>query len=207
MALKDTQAPLPGKVTALLREAWSTGDTLNTQTDSFAQIKLEDGGQITLKPNTSVKIDNFQFDQQQPQNDSFFFSLVKGGLRAVTGLVGKRGDQNAYRLSTATATIGIRGTTFGVDDCTQASPDSGCGKLESAVYVSVSDGEIVASNDGGSTNFLAGQFGAIDSRDRRPRFLSTDPGLQFTPPASFIQSLNVGSTVNSGRALECVVRK
>ena len=186
----------------------ASGDTLNTQTDSFAQIKFEDGGQITLKPNTSVKIDNFEFEQQAPAKDSFFFSLVKGGLRAVTGLVGKRGDQNAYRLGTATATIGIRGTTFGVDDCTSGGGgDSGCGKLESAVYVSVSDGEIVASNDGGSVNFLAGQFGAIDSRDRRPRFLSTDPGLQFTPPASFIQSLNVGSSVNSGRALECVVRK
>src|SRR5689334_11552178 len=70
-----------------------SGDTLNTQPNSFAQIKLEDGGQITLKPNTSVKIDNFAFAQNQPQQDSFFFSLIKGGLRAVTGAVGKRGNQ------------------------------------------------------------------------------------------------------------------
>jgi len=179
------------------------GDTLATQRDSYAQIKLDDGGQITLKPNTSVKIDNFNFTEAEPAKDSFLFSLVKGGLRAVTGLVGKRGDREAYKLNTATATIGIRGTTFGVDDCMNGS----CDKLESAVYVSVSDGEIIASNDGGSANFVAGQFGAIDSRDRRPRFLSTDPGLQFTPPASFVQSLSGGATVNSGRSLECVVRK
>jgi hypothetical protein len=181
----------------------ASGDTLNTQRDSFAQIKLEDGGQITLKPNTSVKIENFNYAQEQPQGDSLVFSLVKGGLRALTGLVGKRGNQDAYKLNTATATIGIRGTTYGVDDCT----NNGCDNLDSAVYVSVSDGEIVASNDAGSVNFLAGQFGAIDSRDRRPRFLSTDPGLQFTPPASFIQSLSGGSSVNSGRSLECVVRR
>jgi len=182
-----------------------SGDTLNTQPNSFAQIRLEDGGQITLKPNTSVKIDNFNFNQSQPQQDSFLFGLLKGGLRAVTGAVGKRGNQDAYRLTTATATIGIRGTTFGADDCVAAG--NSCGKLEPAVYVSVSDGEIIASNNGGSLNFLAGQFGAIDSRDRRPRFLSTDPGLQFTPPASFIQSFGAGSAVNAGRALECVVRK
>ena len=36
--------------------------------------------------------------------------MVKGGLRTVTGLVGKRGNQNAYRIGTATATIGIRGS-------------------------------------------------------------------------------------------------
>ena len=33
-----------------------SGDTLNTQRDSYAQIKFSDGAQITLKPNTSVKI-------------------------------------------------------------------------------------------------------------------------------------------------------
>src|SRR5512141_404295 len=33
-----------------------SGDTVNTQKDSYAQIKFSDGGMITLKPNTSVKI-------------------------------------------------------------------------------------------------------------------------------------------------------
>jgi hypothetical protein len=184
------------------------GDTINTQRDSFAQIKFGDGAQITLKPNTSIKIENFNFTQEEPQNDSFFYKLVKGGLRAVSGLVGKRGDPDAYKLGTETATIGIRGTTFGADDCTGASSGQGpCAGLEAAVYVSVSDGEIIASNQAGTTNFLAGQFGLIDSAERRPRFLSTDPGLQFTPPASFVQSLTGGSAVNAGRSLECVVRR
>lgn len=184
------------------------GDTINTQRDSFAQIKFEDGAQITLKPNTSIKIDSFNFTQAEPQKDGFFYSLVKGGLRVVSGLVGKRGDPDAHKLGTATATIGIRGTTFGADDCTGNSSGQGaCSGLDAAVYVSVSDGEIIASNAGGSTNFLAGQFGMMDSPERRPRFLSTDPGLQFTPPASFVQSLTGGSAVNAGRSLECVVRR
>jgi len=184
------------------------GDTINTQRDSFAQIKFGDGAQVTLKPNSSVKLESFNFNQAEPQKDSFVYNLVKGGLRAVSGLIGKRGDEDAYKLGTATATIGIRGTTFGADDCTGAAAGQGaCAGLEPAVYVSVSDGEVIAANRGGSANYLAGQFGLIDSAERRPRFLSTDPGLQFTPPASFVQSLTGGSAVNAGRSLECVVRR
>jgi len=66
------------------------GDTINTQRDSFAQIKFGDGAQVTLKPNTSVKLENFNFNQAEPQKDSFIYNLVKGGLRAVSGLIGKR---------------------------------------------------------------------------------------------------------------------
>lgn len=184
------------------------GDTLNTQRDSYAQIKFADGGQVTIKPNTSVKIERFNFEQAQPQQDSFLFNLVKGGLRAVTGLVGKRGNPDAYKLGTATATIGIRGTTYGTDDCTGSAAGQGqCQGLQEAVYVSVSDGEIVATNNAGSVRYLAGQFGLIESRDRLPRFLSTDPGLQFTPPASFIASITGGTAVNAGKSMECVVRR
>src|SRR5450756_1280912 len=84
-----------------------SGDTINTQKDSYAQIKFSDGGMITLKPNTSVKIEQFQFKQEEPEKDSFIFGLVKGGLRAVTGLVGKRGNQDAYSLGTVLSLIHI----------------------------------------------------------------------------------------------------
>jgi len=185
-----------------------SGDTINTQRGSYAQIKFADGGQITLKPNTSVKIERFSFVAAEPKNDGFFYNLVKGGLRAVSGLIGKRGDPDAYKMGTETATIGIRGTSFGADDCTGPAATNGpCKGLESAVYVSVTDGEILATNGAGSVSFLAGQFGMIDSRERRPRFLSTDPGLQFTPPASFIASITGGAAVNQGKSLECVVRR
>ena len=186
-----------------------SGDTINTQKDSYAQIKFSDGGTITLKPNTSVKIEQFRFKQEEPQQDSFIFGLLKGGLRAVSGLVGKRGDQDAYQLGTATATIGIRGTSYGADDCvTTPCPKANSNEnLEPNVYVSVTDGEIIATNNAGSQTFLAGQFGAISDRNSRPRFLSTDPGLQFTPPATFIQSIMTGAAVNAGKNQECVIRR
>lgn len=180
-----------------------TGDTLNTQQDSYAQIKFSDGAQVTLKPNTAIKIDNFKFSEEKPQDDSFLYSLVKGGLRAVTGIVGKR-SRDKYQLGTATATIGIRGTTFSADDC--ASNRGGdCQRLDAAVYVGVADGEVVVRNGQGELGLTAGQFGLI-SPNQRPLFLSTDPGLQFTPPATFIQSVMAGSVVNAGKNLECSIR-
>ncbi len=53
------------------------GDTVNTQKDSYAQIKFSDGGTITLKPNTSVKIQQFRFKQEEPEAD---IDTALGGL-------------------------------------------------------------------------------------------------------------------------------
>ncbi len=180
------------------------GDTVNTERDSYAQIKFSDGAQVTLKPNTAVKIENITFTEEKPQEDSFLYSLVKGGLRAVTGIVGKR-NQDKYQLGTATATIGIRGTTLSADDC-QSNREGDCARLDAAVYIGVADGEVVVRNGQGELGLSAGQFGLI-APNQRPLFLSTDPGLQFTPPATFIQSVMAGSVVNSGRNLECIVTR
>lgn len=180
------------------------GDTLNTERDSYAQIRFVDGAQMTMKPNTSIKLDNIKFTEDKQQEDSFVFGLLKGGLRAVTGLVGKR-SKDKYQVGTATATIGIRGTTFAADDCV-SNREGECRRLDPAVYVTVSDGEVVLKNAQGEVGIAAGQFGLI-APNQRPLFLSTDPGLQFTPPATFIQSVMAGSAVNTGKNLECVVRK
>lgn len=185
------------------RSQVESGDTINTERESFAQIKFSDGAQLTLKPNTAVRIDSFKYSENRPQEDSFLYSLMKGGLRAVTGIVGKR-SKDKYQLGTATATIGIRGTTLSADDCV-SSRAGDCARLDAAVYVGVSDGEVVVRNGQGELGLAAGQFGLV-SPDQRPLFLSTDPGLQFTPPATFIQSVMAGSVLNSGKSLECNVR-
>ena len=188
------------------RSQIESGDTINTERDSYAQIKFTDGAQITLKPNTAVKIENFKFAEEKPDDDSFLYRLVKGGLRAVTGLVGKR-SREKYQLETATATVGIRGTTFSADDCISSREQSAdCRRLDPAVYVGVADGEVVVSNGQGELGLTAGQFGLI-APNQRPLFLSTDPGLQFTPPATFIQSVMAGAVINAGRSLECVVTR
>ena len=87
------------------------GDTLVSEKDTYARIKFIDNGEITLRPNTQFKIDNFTYNAAKPENDNAFFTLVKGGLRSITGLLGKR-NKERFGLNTPTATIGIRGTIF-----------------------------------------------------------------------------------------------
>lgn len=87
------------------------GDTLISEKGTYARIKFIDNSEVTLRPNTQFKIAKFNFDEAKPQEDSALFSLLKGGLRSITGLLGKRSKER-YGLNTPTATIGIRGTTF-----------------------------------------------------------------------------------------------
>jgi hypothetical protein len=87
------------------------GDILITEKDTYARVRFIDNSEMTLKPNTQLKVDNFVFDEQKQESDQAKFSLVKGGLRAVTGALGKRSKER-FGLDTPAATIGIRGTTF-----------------------------------------------------------------------------------------------
>lgn len=101
-----------GTVKALsLKSKVENGDTLVSEKDTYARIRFTDNSEITLKPNTQFKIENFSFDEGKPEKDAAVFNLVKGGLRAVTGTLGKRSNER-FGLNTPTATIGIRGTIF-----------------------------------------------------------------------------------------------
>lgn len=170
------------------------GDTLETQKDSYAQVKFQDGAMITLKPNTQFNIAAYSFNEAKPQEDNAVFSLLKGGLRAVSGLISKRGNQDAYRMNTATATIGIRGTIFDVDDCkTGACRKEGRNEThEAGVYVGVRDGEVNVGNGVGNLLIAAGQFGFIAANNVLPRLLPGDPGLGVIPQASLVETVTSG---------------
>ena len=108
--LLDRKADGAVKILSLKSEVES-GDTLVTEKNTYALVKFIDNSEITLKPGTTFKIDNFAFEADKPGGDSASFNLVKGGLRSVTGLLGKR-NKERFEMKTPSATIGIRGTTF-----------------------------------------------------------------------------------------------
>ena len=89
-----------------------SGQAIVTGGNGRAQVKFTDGGLISLQPNTEFKIANY-VDQNDPKEDRFLVDLLRGGMRAITGLIGKRNRDN-YKLTTTTATIGIRGSGFKV---------------------------------------------------------------------------------------------
>jgi len=161
------------------------GETLTTQKDSYAQINMADGSSMTLRPNTQVKIEAFQFAEGKPQEDNAFFRLVKGGLRTVTGLVGKRGNQDAYRIGTATATIGIRGssgdTVFilhnpdGSTTTRESCPIADCSKLEAGMYHTTYTGSYIMQNAQGSLVIGEGEFAFVKDANSKPIKLQVDP--------------------------------
>lgn len=178
------------------------GDVLSTEADTYAQLRFTDGGRVTLRPNTQLKIDAYHYSPVQPKDDSFLVSLVKGGLRALTGLIGKRGNRDAYAMRTPTATIGIRGTQY---DAIYVPADAGAGMPLPGVYVTVSEG-VVAFVAGGAELLLnVGQTGFSSSLNLPARLVPTPPNLpSISPPPSFSQGNP--TTINGGLADSCTIQ-
>ena len=102
-----------GRSRALTRGAdVQVGETISTQ-QGRAQMRFSDGAFVSLQPQTDFKIDNYVFEGRGSPNESAVMSLLKGGMRTITGLIG-RTNRDGYRLQTSTATVGIRGTGYSV---------------------------------------------------------------------------------------------
>jgi hypothetical protein len=97
--------------------ALNEGDVIATAPGSSAQLRMEDGGLISVRPGSQLRIEAFAFNTAE---DKSFFALLKGSFRALTGAIGKR-NRASWRATTPTATIGIRGSDadIGFDPATQ----------------------------------------------------------------------------------------
>ena len=209
--LLDRKADGTVKVLGLKSEVES-GDTLVAEKNTYAQIRFIDNGEITLKPGTTFHIENFAYEAGKPEADSAAFSLIKGGLRSITGLLGKR-NKEKFLLKTPNATIGIRGTTFIARYVPPDAPDAPAPALAPGLHVQVTDGVIVVGNNGGSQGFQAGQFGYVPSVNQPPIIVPPNPGTHFAPPPSFGSNgaPEAGPLARSGSGQEpsvvdCIVR-
>jgi hypothetical protein len=179
------------------------GDTLTTQRQSFAQINFTDGSSVTIRPNSKMKIERYSFNQNAPQSDGIVMRLLRGGLRSVTGLIGKRGNQDAYKIRTSAATIGIRGSTGDTMDCTEGCEGvtSKSGKLKRGVYHKTHSGLYIMETAGGSILIGPNEVGFSDDPNAAPSKLPADPGMG-TEEMPF--ALGIGG--GTGGAEECVVK-
>ncbi len=103
------------------------GDTLLSGRSSFGVIAFRDKSRITLQPQSQFKVDKFSFNEAKPDKNIALMSLLRGGLRAVTGKIGKFKRKN-YQMRTPVATIGVRGTGYDLQ-C-----QGGCIALDGAYY-------------------------------------------------------------------------
>jgi hypothetical protein len=102
-----------GAATPLVKgDAIQSGDTITTGEKGSAQMRFSDGGFIALHGNSKFSVNGY-VDAKDGSKDQFLVSLLTGGMRAITGLIGKRNPNN-YKVTTPTAVIGIRGSGFNV---------------------------------------------------------------------------------------------
>ena len=87
------------------------GDQINTSAEAELLLRMTDGTVIAMRPNSNLIVSEYHFDKNDSNNDNVFIRLLKGGLRTVTGAIGKKNPQKVH-FTTPTATVGIRGTDF-----------------------------------------------------------------------------------------------
>jgi hypothetical protein len=89
------------------------GETLVTGDNALAQLRMADRSLISVRGGSEFKLDQFAYAGKADSNASFVMSIVKGGFRTITGLIAQ-GNRRGYRITTPSATIGVRGTHFEV---------------------------------------------------------------------------------------------
>jgi hypothetical protein len=103
------------RVTASASRQINVGDgllrdeTVRTGLDSAARLVMSDSTNLSLGPNSSLKLDRTVFNDEHTYRD-IAIRLTTGAFRFVTG----NSDKTAYKITTALATIGVRGTMIDI---------------------------------------------------------------------------------------------
>jgi hypothetical protein len=176
-------AQTPGEAPRTLGRGLSLkeGDRLTTSEGASAIIKLQDGTRMTVRPNSELVLQQYQFRENAPDN-TFLMQLVRGGFRAVTGVISKA-SPNAARVQTNTATIGIRGTDFDARLCTRE-----CAQESNQIPDAARPSTVQASAK--ITN-SQGEIFAVDGTGQRRRLV--DGGSVY--PGDVVETSRGGQTV------------
>jgi hypothetical protein len=178
---------------------------LSTEEDTFARIKFVDKGEVVLRPGTQLKIENYSFNAEKPADDNVVMNMFKGGMRAVTGLLGKR-SKDKVSFQTETATIGIRGTHFGAllcnNDCGGVGTTSGK-PPPNGLHVDVTAGAVTMTNAGGTVQVNAGQFGYAAGANSPPAQVPPQNAVPVTMPSSIASNKGSGKGIGKGDDAEC----
>lgn len=198
--------------TALLaiKSSIAQGDTLVTEANTYTRVKFVDNGEMVLRPSSQVVVKSYVYDVDRPENDRVAIQLISGGLRSVTGLIGKR-NHDAVSFDTPTGAIAVRGTNFGAmfcqNDCGGVPTPNGA-TPQNGLYVDVSQGAVMVANSGGQQVFQVGQFGYVASATTPPVVLPPSQGVPVTMPLSISKNAPAAGSTAGGAAggVDCVVQ-
>ena len=176
LSIGDVTIQRPGAAAAVapVGTVLNTGDTIRTGNDSNAQVRFVDEAIMALRPGTEFKVEEYNWPGAANGLERAFFSIVKGGLRTVTGIIGKTNQQN-YRVTTPTAALGIRGTNFNIVHCDAACANRDGTAARPGTYGGVFDGRINVGNQAAEIVFGADEFFHVASQTSAPERLIGPP--------------------------------
>ena len=151
------------------------GQMIITGAHGRAQIRFRDGALVSLQPRSQFRIDQYAYGEDRQRS---FYSLLEGTLRAISGAIGKKNPDD-FRLDTPTATIGIRGTEFLVQE-THCSPHCQPGQQD-GLNVAVSHGRVRVFNGAGAIDIGAGRATWVASATSRPQPTTRKPVISAPP--------------------------
>jgi hypothetical protein len=166
-------------------DAVHESDTVATAKGASAQIKMRDGGFIAVRPDSQLRFDSFVFSGKEDGSERSFFFLLKGGIRAITGLIGQKNKSN-YRIGTPSSSIGIRGTdheTFVVVKGSEMAAIAPTG-----TYNKVNAGETTMTTEKGTINILPNQMGFVAASDQMPQLQPINLDIFTVAPSPAIQT-------------------
>jgi len=93
--------------------AIAQGDTVKTGVDGYVYITTVDHGFISVRPDSSLTFERYEYDPAEPSKTVIKVSLHKGVVREISG-AGAQAARDHYRMNTPVAALGVRGTDFTV---------------------------------------------------------------------------------------------
>jgi len=118
------------------------GEVIDTGPKGLVQIVFPDSSMLYIKASSSVKLEAFHFSPDEPEQDTAVTEVIKGSMRALTGIVGKR-SKDKVQYKTRVSTVGIRGTAIEI--------------WQDGDVVTVDFGDAVVENEGGKVDLEQGQ--------------------------------------------------
>jgi len=199
LALGDTKLIRKGQTSALIKGATlQAGDTITTGVNSNLQMRMTDGAVIALRAGSEFKIDEYQFNGKADGTEKASLNLVQGGVRAVTGVIGRENKDN-LKVNTVAATIGVRGTGFNIVDCSSSCLNADKSLAKNGLYAGVFEGKVVVKNDVSEGTYgvhepiyVANKTAPIDRLKEPPVFLRDPLASQVIVPkkaASVVQPI------------------